>query len=29
VADLLTAACYSGVRVVNMDEGFRALAMKP
>jgi len=29
VADLLTAAGFSGVRVVEMDEGFCALAMKP
>jgi hypothetical protein len=29
VADLLTAACFSGVRVMNMDKGFCELAMKP
>jgi hypothetical protein len=29
VADLLTAAGFSGVRVVDIDEGFCALAMKP
>jgi len=29
VADLLTAAGFSGVRVFEMDEGFCALAMKP
>ena len=29
VADLLTAAGFSGVRVVDMDEGFCAHAMKP
>jgi hypothetical protein len=29
VADLLPTACFPGVRVVYMDEGFCALAMKP